>query len=77
MHTDVGGEDLADGCSIGWGVSCDPFQCVDATQAHVDLVAAQLIDRLHETLGDLTLPLDFLLLPVKAVLLLAGFDVVL
>jgi hypothetical protein len=55
MGTDVGGQDVSDGGSIGGRVMGDAFQCIDTAHDDVELtlVVAKLVDRAGESLGDL------------------------
>jgi hypothetical protein len=60
--SDVGGQDLGDGRLVRLGVAGDALQRVDAAEADVELVRAELVDRAGEPLGDLALPRNLELL---------------
>jgi hypothetical protein len=55
MAAEIGSDHLADDGAIGRRVAGNPLQRVNAAEPHVQLGAAELVDRAGEPLGDLGL----------------------
>jgi hypothetical protein len=53
MTADEGGQHLGDGGPILGGVDGDALQSIDATQPHIQVLVAELVDRSGESLSDL------------------------
>jgi len=53
MGADKGGQHLPDRGPVGGRVTGDPLQRIESAQSHIQVLAAELVDRAGEPLGDL------------------------